>query len=84
MKWNDAKTVATFTAAANFTAGTYEMTATSAKDETKTAKATVTVENEKVAEIQILGDTALTSADKKEAYVYYDVLNQYEIGRAHV
>lgn len=75
--WNEAYTVATFTAAANFTAGTYEMTAVSTKDAANTATANVTVENEKVAEIVIKGDTALTNATKKEAYVYYDVLNQY-------
>lgn len=75
--WNETYTVATFTAAANFTAGTYEMTAVSTKDAANTSTAKVTVENEKVAEIVIKGDTALTSANKKEAYVYYDVLNQY-------
>jgi hypothetical protein len=79
IKYTDSKTLV-FTAAANFTAGTYELTATDASDSTKTSTLSCVVENEKVAEIVIkAGDdkTALTSADKKEAYVYYDVLNQY-------
>ena len=53
------------------------MNATSAADATKVATGTVTVESEKVAEIVIKNEVALTNADKDEAYIYYDVFNQY-------
>ena len=67
------KTV-TFDATANLTAGTYTLTAT--LGEAKVSK-DVEVKDEYVAEIKILSKEALTSADNKEAYINYDVLNQY-------
>ena len=76
-KWSDDATSVVFTATANLTAGTYEMTATDSTDATKTTSKTVAVENERVEEIKILNEVALTSKDKKTAYIYYDVLNQY-------
>ena len=76
-KWSDDSTSVVFTATANLTAGTYEMTATDSTDATKTTSKTVAVENERVEEIKILNEVALTSKDKKTAYIYYDVLNQY-------
>lgn len=76
-KWSDDTTSVVFTATANLTAGTYEMTATDSTDATKTTSKTVAVENERVEEIKILNEVALTSKDKKTAYIYYDVLNQY-------
>lgn len=76
-KWSDDATSVVFTATANLTAGTYEMTATDSTDATKTTSKTVAVENERVEEITILNEVALTSKDKKTAYIYYDVLNQY-------
>ena len=56
------------------TAGTYTLTAT--LGEAKVSK-DVEVKDEYVAEIKILSKEALTSADNKEAYINYDVLNQY-------
>ena len=76
-KWSeDAKTLV-FTATAKLTAGTYEMTATDSADATKTTSKTAVVENEKVDKIVISNEVALTSTDKKTAYIYYDVFNQY-------
>ncbi len=76
-KWSDDATSVVFTATANLTAGTYEMTATDSADTTKTTTKSVVVENERVEELVILNDVALTNADKDTAYIYYDVLNQY-------
>ena len=76
-KWSEDLTSVVFTAAAKLTAGTYEMTATDAADTTKTTSKTVVVENEKVTSIVVTNDVALTSANKKTAYAYYDVFNQY-------
>lgn len=76
-KWSEDATSVVFTATANLTAGTYEMTATDSTDATKTTTKTVAVENERVEEIKILNDVALTNSDKDTAYIYYDVLNQY-------
>ena len=73
-----------FDAAANLTAGTYTLTATLGE---ATVSADVEVKDSHVAEIKILGKEALTgektttvsgaSVTVKEAYIYYDVLNQY-------
>ncbi len=74
-----------FDAAANLAAGTYTLTAT--LGETKVS-ADVEVKDSHVAEIKIIGKEALTGEKKintasegaitvKEAYIYYDVLNQY-------
>ena len=76
-KWSEDATSVVFTATANLTAGTYEMTATDSTDATKTTTKTVAIENERVEEIKILNDVALTNSDKDTAYIYYDVLNQY-------
>lgn len=77
-KWSDDLTSVVFAASANLTAGTYEMTATDSADATKTTSKTAIVENEKVAQIVILNDTALTDPkNKKKAFIYYDVKNQY-------
>lgn len=84
--WSEDLTTAKFTATAKLVAGTYEMTATDVADKTKTATATAVVENEKVAEIKILNDVALTGDSAPNAatpkvrdlaYIYYDVVNQY-------
>ena len=68
-KWSEDLTSVAFTASAKLIAGTYEMTATDAADSTKTTSKTTEVENEKVAEIQILNDVALTNKDRDEAYI---------------
>lgn len=76
--WSDDKTTLTFTAAANFTAGKYTMTVTSKADSALSVSAECTVENEKVDLIEIKNETALLKVgDKKTAYAYYDVYNQY-------
>ena len=76
----DGSTV-TFDATANFPTGTYTFTATQG-DVTKTAE--VEVKAEYVAEIVLKGSEALTSSVESasgaaiyQAYIYYDVLNQY-------
>ena len=72
---------ATFVAAANFTTGTYIVTATSGDDEDS---AEVEITTQKVDSIEITSTTALTGpADeldglKKNAYVYYKVFDQYD------
>lgn len=76
-KWSEDLTSVAFTASAKFTTGTYEMTATDAADSTKTTSKTAEVENEKVTEIKILNEVALTNKARTEAYIYYDVVNQY-------
>lgn len=83
--WNEDKTVATITTTAKMTVGTYTVTAASKTDETKKAEKSVEIENQYVAEIQILNDIALTGSkvvsgdaiDAMEAYVYYKVVDQY-------
>ncbi|MCM1235423.1 MAG: Ig-like domain-containing protein, partial [Ruminococcus flavefaciens] len=78
----DAKTL-TVKTAAKMTAGTYELTVTDKTDEKITASKTAQVEAQKVAEIKILNEVALTAkkgvgADNSQlAYVYYDVVDQY-------
>ena len=68
-------TTVTFSTTANLSAGTYTMTVT---DGDKSASKTVEVQNEFVKEIVITSTQALTDpADKKKAYIYYDVRNQY-------
>ena len=76
-------TTVTFSTTANLTAGTYTMTIT---DGDKTASKTVTVQDEYVKEIVVTSTQALTNAEAidnggpvagAEAYIYYDVLNQY-------
>lgn len=74
--WNDTKTAVTFETTAKMSAGEYTITVTNG---TASTTATTTVEDEKVASIQIKGDTALTGDENKEAYIYYDVLNQYGV-----
>ena len=74
-------TTVTFKGTANLTAGTYTITVTEGEI---SASADVTVQNEYVKEIVITSTQALTNADVNnghvagsEAYIYYDVLNQY-------
>ena len=65
----------TFSATANLTAGTYTMTIT---DGDKKASKSVEVQNEYVKEIVITSTQALTDPNnKKHAFIYYDVKNQY-------
>ena len=79
------KNVVTFDATAKFTTGTYTLTAT--LGETKVS-ADVEVKDSYVAEIKITSKEALTGNERqsttsgasitmKDAYIYYDVLNQY-------
>ena len=68
-------TKVTFSATANLTAGTYTVTIT---DGDKTDSKSVEVQNEYVKEIVITSTQALTDpSDKKKAFIYYDVKNQY-------
>ena len=72
---------ATFVAGANFTTGTYIVTATSG-DLSDTAEVEVTTQ--KVKTIEITSTTALTNSVnnqglKTEAYVYYKVYDQYDV-----
>ena len=81
--WNADGTEVTVKTDAKMTTGTYELTATDKTDATITSSKTVTVEAQKATEIVILNDVALTgekvtgSGDSLQAYVYYDVLDQY-------
>lgn len=68
--WNKDRTEVTLTIATKLQTGTYTV---SVDKET----ATTEVREEYVAKIAISEDRALTSADNKSAYVYYDVFNQY-------
>ncbi len=71
---DDTNKIVTFTGSGNFTAGTYTMTAT--LGEASVSK-DVEVKDSHVASIEITSKEALTNADSTEAYVYYDVKNQY-------
>lgn len=80
--WNAGKTVATFTADANMTNGTYTVTATSKADEEFKVVGTTDVVARYIDKIVVLNDVALTgdsSATVKSdlAFVYYDVVDQY-------
>ncbi len=86
--WNEDKTIATITTTAKMMAGTYTLTAASKADTTKKSEKSVEIENQYVADIQILNDVALTgrgtlgpNSAKDEAaaraFVYYKVLDQY-------
>lgn len=80
--WDATFKVATVKTAAKMTKGTYTITATSKKDATKTSSKDVVVDDaQRVVEIKILNDTALTKKDAggalKTAYAYYDVLDQF-------
>lgn len=73
--WNATRTEAAFSTTANLTAGDYTMTV---KTDAETTSKTVKVLNEYVKDIVIKSTQALTKpGDKKTAYVFYDVLNQY-------
>ncbi len=71
---DDTNKIVTFTGSGNFTAGTYTMTAT--LGEASVSK-DVEVKDSHVASIEITSKEVLTNADSTEAYVYYDVKNQY-------
>ena len=81
--WSEGNKVATIKTNAKLTKGTYTVTATIAED--VEVSATFEVIDQAAATIEILGNVALTgyskpdAADKilDEAYVYYDVYDQY-------
>lgn len=66
--------IVTFTGSGNFTAGTYTMTATLGES---TVSKDVEVKDSYVASIELTCKEALTDAEGKTAYIYYDVKNQY-------
>ena len=77
VEWNDDEDVAVITTSAKMTEGTYTVTATDAETE-DTDSYDFEVRKQYVDEIVILNDTALTDrTDKKIAYAYYDVFDQY-------
>ena len=71
------KKVATLKSDANYSTGTYVVTLTSGGKDI--ASVEVAVESQKVAKIEVLNKNkkALTSTDRRELYVYYDVKDQY-------
>ena len=71
---DDTNKIVTFTGSGNFTAGTYTMTAT--LGESSVSK-DVEVKDSHVASIEITSKEALTNEEGDEAYIYYDVKNQY-------
>ncbi len=71
---DEARTTATFTSASKYAVGTYTVTATAG--ESKQSK-DVEIKEQSVQDIVIKSKTALTNEDKKELYVYYDVVDQY-------
>ncbi len=71
---DDTNKIVTFTGSGNFTAGTYTMTAT--LGEASVSK-DVEVKDSHVASIEITSKEALTNEEGDEAYIYYDVKNQY-------
>ena len=76
--WDDDYDVATITTASKLTAGTYTVTVSSIEDETNEDSTEVEIENQKVYEIRILTDEALTDHDQRDvAYSSYDVFDQY-------
>ncbi len=84
LTWNEERTVATFESTGNFAYGEYTVTVTNG---TSSVTAKTTVEAEKVSEIKILNEVALTRTNShiatssaikdNEACIYYDVYNQY-------
>ena len=71
---DDTNKIVTFTGSGNLTTGTYTMTVT--LGETSVSK-DVEVKDSHVASIEITSKEALTSEDGEQAYIYYDVKNQY-------
>jgi len=81
--WESTFDKVTLTTDANMVPGEYTVTLTSEEDETNTDSDTFEVEAQEI-NIVILNETALTNVDEanpanshKEAYAYYDVLDQY-------
>ena len=75
-EWNADKTVLTITTDTKMVAGKHVVTVKSASLD-KEVTGEVTIESQKVASIVINNKVALTNTAKTEAYVYYDVLDQY-------
>lgn len=75
-EWNADKTVLTVVTDTKMVNGKHVVTAKSATLG-KEVTGEVTIESQKVTSIVIKNKVALTNANKEEAYVYYDVLDQY-------
>jgi len=74
VKWNSNKTVATLTTTSKMINGTHTVTAKVGDVE---LTGSTEVVSQHVDKIVILNDVALTGKNATEAYVYYDVLDQY-------
>ncbi len=72
--WNEGRTAVTLVSTGKLTTGEYTVTV---KNGEASVTAKTNVEDEKVTAINITSPTALTGAKGKEAYIYYDVVNQY-------
>ena len=72
--WNEGRTAVTLVSTGKLTTGEYTVTV---KNGEASVTAKTNVEDEKVTAINITSPTALTGAKGTEAYIYYDVVNQY-------
>jgi len=73
--WNTDKTVATLAASSKFPLGSY--TVNVKNDATDLGTTTLSIEQEKVAKIDITSDTLGVTSDGKKGYFTYKVYNQY-------
>ena len=71
---NEGRTAVTLVSTGKLTTGEYTVTV---KNGEASVTAKTNVEDEKVTAINITSPTALTGAKGTEAYIYYDVVNQY-------
>lgn len=72
--WNEGRTAVTLVSTGKLTTGEYTVTV---KNGEASVTAKTNVEDEKVTAINITSPTALTGNKGTEAYIYYDVVNQY-------
>jgi len=87
--WNADKTVATITTTSKMINGTHTVTASSKADASYTSTGSVEIKSQYVEKIKILNDVALTgpkiviednqqvTKENMQAFIYYDVLDQY-------
>ena len=72
--WDEGRTTLTLVAASLLAKGDYTLTVTNGES---SQTATASVKDREITSIVLKGTTAYTSEDNTKAYIYYDVLDQY-------
>ncbi len=72
--WDEGRTTLTLVAASLLAKGDYTLTVTNGES---SQTATASVKDREITSIVLKGKTAYTSEDNTKAYIYYDVLDQY-------